>query len=94
MTDYEIEEQFILFLEENNCKDKYFKNNKSRYAFEKYELLLKSESYDNLIIDSFSWISSQEGHKYWEELNDKWVRIYKDYIDNNMKYYKSNIWND
>lgn len=39
MTDYEIEEQFILFLEENNCKNKYFKNNKSHYAFEKYEIL-------------------------------------------------------
>jgi hypothetical protein len=94
MTDYEIEEQFILFLEENNCKDKYFKNNKSDYAFEKYEILLKCESYDNLIIDSFSWMSSPEGVEYWEKLNDKWTRIYEDYIDNNMKYYKSNIWND
>lgn len=58
----------------------------------KYYLYYKL--YDNLIIDGFAWMSSPEGSEYWEELNDKWVRIYEDYIDNNMKYYKSNIWND
>lgn len=93
MTDYEIEEQFILFLEENNCKDKYFKNNKSNFAFDKYEILLK-RSYDNLIVDSFSWISSPEGHEYWEKLHYKWDRICENYINNNIKYYKSNIWDD
>lgn len=58
----------------------------------KYYLYYKL--YDNLIIDGFAWMSSPEGSEYWEELNDKCVRIYEDYIDNNMKYYKSNIWND
>lgn len=94
MTDYEIEEQFILFLEKNNCKDKYFKNNESCYAFDKYKILLESKLYVSLILDSFSWISSPEGHEYWEKLNNKWIGIYKNYIKNNIKYYKNNIWND
>lgn len=97
MTKEDIEEQFFLFLEENNSKYIYLQNNNKNYIkIYNYKEILNSKNSRNLILQAFTWIDTREGTKYWSSLNNKWYLIYDEYISKNKKKYKTleNVWND
>lgn len=96
MTKKDIKEQFFLFLKENSCYGKYFNNFDSRFInFNRFTRLLDCPIY--LINFAFDWSLSEEGFSYWENISNKWILIYRSYLEKNIYYYKitnNNIWND
>lgn len=63
-------EQFKQFLVENDVLDKYIK-----YAYiTRTESRYKVSKYISQIIDwAFLWSDTDEGHRFWMELNIKWL---------------------
>lgn len=68
-------DEFINFLNKHNALEKYIVNINS-YGF-RYKSINKicefGNSNINQFINQFDWSRTIEGHKYWENLHDKWV---------------------
>lgn len=66
-------EKFIKFLEENNAWDKFEKAfTKADRNPEEYVEDVKRLRLRNAISGAFAWTETDEGHKYWRDLSDKW----------------------
>ena len=70
---------FVLFLYEEKCLTTYFDNIKNDIDFGarnnvkcKVKLLMKCTSYD-FLESAFSWSSTPEGWKFWNDINKKWL---------------------
>lgn len=97
MTKEDIEEQFFLFLEDNNSKNIYLQNNNKDYIkIYNYKNILNSKDPKDLILQAFVWVETSQGYEHWVSLNKKWNLIYDKYILKNKKKYEKleNIWND
>lgn len=93
-----IKEQFFKFLEENNCKDEYFNNNKlqigDRSWVKSFNCLLHEDPVC-LIQDAFKWSETDKGHNFWSDLSYEWDNIYCNYLSKGKIYYKlDEIWSD
>lgn len=70
------------FLTDNNMLDAWInniKNDESRYSIDTHNdisYFLNNEPPNRYISGAFSWGHSDEGHRPWEILNNKWM-IYK-----------------
>lgn len=66
------------FLKENNIDFNYFLSlNKDLYFEEKAYLLFEHIDRPSQFINhSFLWDQTQQGHKYWQELHEKWNELY------------------
>lgn len=65
---------FTKFLKENNCYIQYFNNYDNYYDF----LLLIKNRYMDLFLSPFNWSKSKEGHKFWQDLDNKWNNYISD----------------
>ena len=98
MTKKFLEEQFKLFLKENNISFEYYKNLNSNYTetFKEYTNLLNENYYRLLIVKVFPWSCTREGFSYWESIHCKWMDVYKDILKGQELYYDKdkNLYND
>ena len=67
-----MKEKFIQFLKDNGALEK-FKDN-CDFPFAKY---LKNHLNCGIISHAFSWDNSEEGWRYWNDIDNKWRRICK-----------------
>lgn len=69
--------EFIKFLIKKGCYHEYLYNlQKSLFGKRYLTKALPSRFY----VDSFTWISTKEGHIYWAKINYEWVNIVKGYL--------------
>lgn len=89
MTKEFLEEQFKLFLKENNISFNYYKTlNLNEWGYRnRYIELLNNTYYSTMIISAFTWVNTHEGFRYWEFIHNKWVNVYKNILKGERLYY-------
>ena len=94
MTKEFLEEQFKLFLKENNISFNYYKtlNSNAYKYYRKYTDLLNDAYYNIMIAGAFSWVYTHEGFRYWESIHYKWAKVCGDILKGKELYY--NLYND
>ena len=65
-------EDFLKFLKNNNCLNKYLNNTKRKHKdFFLYTPL------EALILGTFMWDATPEKSDFWSKINQKWRDLYK-----------------
>lgn len=90
---YLIEEQFKIFLSENNTSfDEYLiENELSKSPYSTYLTILNDYDYSELINYAFEWKTSRKGYNFWKDLHRKWTDIYDNYLIKGKRFYTSHI---
>ena len=65
-------EQFIKFLRDNDCYDKFIKNYKD---VKNIDYHFENNQKNNFISGAFTWMETPEEHNYWSKLNTKWRKL-------------------
>lgn len=97
MTKEFLEEQFKLFLKENNISFNYYKIlNLNSWCHKQYTDLLNNTYYSTMIVGAFTWINTHEGFNYWQSIHYKWADVYKNILKGQKLYYNKDkiLYND
>ena len=70
-------DEFVAFLEENNIKELY-KKALIENGVINYLHFLEDSKPRNFICGAFSWSNTPEGHKFWQDVDLKWVTLLKE----------------
>jgi len=74
---------FILFLKDNNIYEEYIMEYKAykRNTLDVMEFL--SSTYESMYLsDSFTWVSTRKGFTFWRNIDDEWMLLKDNYIQN------------
>lgn len=66
---------FKTFLKERNAYKSFCENTTRWHLTGGVEVFLKSYAPEEFFCCAFDWDESEQGHSYWEELNDDWLEI-------------------
>ena len=68
-------ERFIKFLKDEMVYQRYRYNRLSAEKFKVSEyMLFENLFHDEFLSGSFVWLKTSEGHEFWSDIDDKWLR--------------------
>ena len=69
-----MKEEFIMFLEQREIKDKFETYVKQAYAGRSLDDYLEGTPPQSYVMGAFSWEDVPEGGFFWDEIDDEWKK--------------------